>query len=247
MFAKFKTGHFSMTGQAHRLAGLENQDSGLCELREHSVLLAVSDGVSSAEDSKVGSMLLTRAIRRLIVDVEQQLLAFAEKMSPVEFAGRFVAWLNRELQGELTKARWYLGGDEQAASSLSATLLGALITETSLVAFACGDGVIAVNGEMFSVVSPKENCPDLPVYAISALPGVDSRMPLGTIRPIYVGRTAEIDSLVLGTDGVVELLPLLVKGGSLDMEALIARSLAVSSTMVQPKDDHTIVGAFRIS
>ncbi len=253
MFAQFKSGRFSMTGQAHRLAGLESQDSGLCEVRQHSMLLNVSDGVSSAKDSRLGSIVLTRAVHRLVVDVEQQLLEFARKMSPTQFAGQFVAWLNGEVSKELTKAKSYLGGGEPAASSLSATLVGALITEDVVVGYACGDGTMAVNGEVFSIVSPKDNCPDLPIYGVDTSPESDERFPLGKIRLIYVGRTADIDSFMVGTDGVLELLPALARRGvpgsplATDwIESLMSRSLAVSSNSVLPKDDATLVGVWRI-
>jgi hypothetical protein len=253
MFDTFKSAHFSMTGQAHRLAGVESQDSGLCEIREHAVLLNVSDGVSGAEDSRVGSMVVTRAVRGCIVDVEEQLLAFARKSNPIEFAGRFVPWINRELHGELAKAKRYLGGDDRAASSLSATLMSCLLVDAVYVVFGCGDGVFAVNGEIFSVSSPKENCPDLPIYGVGTSPEPDARVPLGQIRALHCGWTKDLDSVMVGTDGVLELLPALARRGSPgspltvdSIESLVARSLAVSSNAVLPKDDATLVGAWRI-
>ena len=78
------------------------------------------------------------------------------------------------------------------------TLVGAVFTPDEVLVFSAGDGLWALNGQVHPLGPFPGNAPPYLAYGLLK-PGAVSLCSLA-LRP-----TAEVDSLVLGTDGVVDL------------------------------------------
>lgn len=69
---KVKAIEYSVIGQNHVMAGLENQDSILTEVLSDEVgFMVLADGVSSADKSKQGSVAATEVIRELCSEISK--------------------------------------------------------------------------------------------------------------------------------------------------------------------------------
>jgi hypothetical protein len=256
MNGQFKTYRFSLSGRTHRLEGSECQDSYVVLQGDRYLLALVSDGVGSSKNSKLGSVLLSQAINRLVGRSERQLIELSESMPPQEFGFRFVAWVNRNLQGEFELLRTMLGserGDGHAERALCATLGGWFLTEKTTIGFGCGDFVFAVNDEIHRAVAGQLNKPNLPIYAAMASEETRRKGRDGNIQLYFALETASVRSAGVGTDGSQEMLPTFFSAKGIDggvdesLMNFVIRSLAVSTIGSAPGDDATFIGLHRIS
>jgi Protein phosphatase 2C len=185
----------TVTGREHVAIGRNNQDAFCWSATPEATVAIVADGCGSGTHSEVGAQvgarLLTEALRacagrfddetpaavleRVRLDVLAQLRVLATAMG-----GRF-----RQVVGE-----YFLF-----------TALGFVVTPRCAVAFGIGDGVVSVNGDLKTLVAP-DNAPPYLGYGL-----VPSSLDEKTL-PFVVHAmlpTAEVESLLVGTDGVGEV------------------------------------------
>lgn len=248
----FRTGCCFITGMSHRMQGRESQDSAVCEQRQKFQLLLVSDGAGSARESKIGSLVITQLVRSLVMEAQDYLVPLSTKKPAAEFGTALVKWLDHKLRQELLPVKEALRSYTEDDSPLAATLLGCFMTSSVTVLFGCGDGCVCVNDEALMASSGHKNQPDLLAYSLDSGPLLRSGKVFGQLRPIFCGPTAEVNSVMLGTDGVEELLPGLPRGleqfgGSAIswVDEFIQRMLDISASGHVPYDDVTAVGAWR--
>lgn len=250
----FESAAFSLPGTSHRKRGAESQDAAVLEKQDSFLFMAVSDGVGSCSESRVGAVTLTQALRKLFVNHHPVLVARAAELTPAIFAGRLAAWVQKELGKEIMQARDYLGHCRRSNQALSATIIGAFACEHAVAIFACGDGVVVVNDAVHVLkCDEKQNKPNLPIYGILDPTESCESQVRGIVRPIFAAPITEVSSIVLGTDGVEELVPFLrretlgASRASSWVEDLFCRSLGLSANGSLPYDDATSVALWRSS
>ena len=179
----------SVIGREHSRAGRNNQDAFCFDSCEQGFAAVVADGCGSGSHSELGA----QAGARQVVASALRLLRDGERVDGSGFLGllreRSLAFL-RELAGSLGR-----GGLQEC---LLFTVVGAVVTPEHTLVFSAGDGVWALNGRVQALGPFPGNAP--PYLAYGLIP--DSLVPF--IRQALVP-TSEVESLLLGTDGVGDL------------------------------------------
>ncbi|HEX6739445.1 MAG TPA: protein phosphatase 2C domain-containing protein [Vicinamibacteria bacterium] len=194
MEAAFELAAGTVTGGDHAALGRANQDALAVWRGADATIAVVADGCGSSRGSEIGARLgarlLAQALRRRRRQLETQPAAAVLEI------------VRRELLGHLRRLAAAVGDDAGAAATVEElflfTLVGAVITGSRALVFAAGDGVIAVNGAV-RVLSFPGNAPPYLGY------GLLREGPAFTVlaeRP-----TAELESLLVATDGLAALLP----------------------------------------
>lgn len=197
----FEVAGGSVLGRNHRLAGKNNQDA-LCCLRAHGYTVAVvCDGCGSGDHNEVGAQIGARLVATsLLRKVRRQ----SVEMTPTDIGALLdttcyaVLKRLRLLAKELgTPLAWTIN------NYLLFTVVGALLTPHSAVFFSLGDGLIVVNEEILELGPFPNNAPPYLSYGLveTSLPPALSGFQVQRTLPI-----AELDSFLIGTDGVSDLI-----------------------------------------
>jgi hypothetical protein len=190
----------SVTGRAHVAAGRNNQDAFYWASDADGLVAVVCDGCSSGPNSEVGAQLGAR----LLVQAAARLLG-----SNLDVADLLQQVGQAVLANLRVLARAMSGDASSFARAVTDcflfTIVGAVITARGATSFSLGDGLVVVNGERTEVGPFPNNEPPYLGYAL--LPGTpdrgaSERVPFTIHRSMPAG---EVQSLLLGTDGVVEL------------------------------------------
>lgn len=167
----------------------------------HGQVLVVSDGSSSAFESKTGSS----AAVRLVLNISQELLALDPLPSPEEFATRLQVELLKRLRAALAPFGG-IDGDitpivEQAYYF---TLMIGVVTADWTAIFNCGDGYYALNGKVEKIDSREGNYPDYIGYLLC------TPIPRGfeTVKIVVkeIIPTDKLRSIFLATDGIAPVI-----------------------------------------
>jgi hypothetical protein len=179
----------SVTGREHSRAGRNNQDAFCVEACAQGVVAVVADGCGSGAHSELGA----QAGARQVVASALRLLREGERVEGNGFLPllreRSLAFL-RELAQSLGKGC--------LQDCLLFTVVGAVVTPEHTLVFSAGDGLWALNGQVRALGPFPGNAP--PYLAYGLIP--DSLVPF---VPQALVPTAEVRSLLLGTDGVGDL------------------------------------------
>jgi hypothetical protein len=179
----------SVIGREHSRAGRNNQDAFCFEGSEQGFVAVVADGCGSGSHSELGA----QAGARQVVASALRLLREGERVEGSGFLGLLregsLAFL-RELACSFGR-----GGVQDC---LLFTVVGAVVTPEHTLVFSAGDGVWALNGQVRPLGPFPGNAP--PYLAYGLLP--DCSVPFA--RQALVP-TSEVESLLLGTDGVGDL------------------------------------------
>lgn len=185
----FELAAASVQGREHARAGRNNQDAFFTRESARGLAAVVADGCGSGSQSELGAQLGARRA------VEGALSLLEEGVSPG--SPLFLARLEADLLGFLAGLARQLGGSA-VGEALLFTLVGAVCTPDEVLVFSAGDGLWALNGEV-NVLGPfPGNAPPYLSYGLLS-PGT-ALLGARALRP-----TAEVDSLVLGTDGAGDL------------------------------------------
>jgi hypothetical protein len=185
----FELAAATVQGREHARAGRNNQDSFFARTSARGLAAVVTDGCGSGSQSELGAQVGAR------LAVEGALALLEEGVGPG--SPLFLARLEAELLGCLAGLARRLG---QAAvgEALLFTVVGAVCTPDEVLVFSAGDGLWALNGEVHDLGPFPGNAPPYLSYGLLS-PGTPL-LGARALRP-----TAEVDSLVLGTDGAGEL------------------------------------------
>ncbi|XXF77839.1 protein phosphatase 2C domain-containing protein [Myxococcaceae bacterium GXIMD 01537] len=179
----------SVTGREHSRAGRNNQDAFCFGACDEGVAAVVADGCGSGSHSELGA----QAGARQVVASALRLLRDGARPEDAGFLGllqeRSLSFL-RDLAGALGKGC--------LQDCLLFTLVGAVVTPSHTLVFSAGDGVWALNGQVHPLGPFPGNAP--PYLAYGLMP--ESLVPL--LRQALVP-TPQVESLLLGTDGVGDL------------------------------------------
>jgi hypothetical protein len=198
--APFEIAGGSVTGRAHFAAVRNNQDAFCWASDADGLVAVVCDGCGSGPHSEVGAQLGSRLLVRAATRLLRSNLEAADLLDQL---GQDVLASLRVLAREMSID----------ASSFSRavtdhflfTIVGVLITARRATLFSLGDGLAIVNGERTQLGPFPNNEPPYLGYAL--LPGARDR---GDSEPVSfeIHRSmaaSELQSLLLGTDGAVEL------------------------------------------
>lgn len=179
----------SVIGREHSRAGRNNQDAFCFDSCEQGFAAVVADGCGSGSHSELGA----QAGARQVVASALRLLRDGERVEGSGFLGLLregsLSFL-RELARSLGK-----GGLQDC---LLFTVVGAVVTPEHTLVFSAGDGVWALNGHVHALGPFPGNAP--PYLSYGLIP--DCSVPFA--RQALVP-TSEVESLLLGTDGVGDL------------------------------------------
>lgn len=180
-------------GAGRLLVGRNNQDACAWRCTGDWTLAVVCDGCSSGIHSEVGAALGARLV---LAGLERRVAGAGAD----GFASR-LADLRHEVLRQLADLSQALGGELATTVSdyLLFTVLGAAVGPEATLLFALGDGVFYVNGDLLRIGPYPGNAPPYLGYALLA-DGSDLDFALVRSLP-----TAEVTSLLVGTDGVLDL------------------------------------------
>jgi hypothetical protein len=190
----------SVAGRAHVAAGRNNQDAFCWASTADGVVAVVCDGCSSGPHSEVGAQLGAR----LLVQAATRLLG-----SNLD-AGDLLQQVGQDVLARLRLLAREMSTDASTFARTVTdhflfTIVGVLITTGGATTFSLGDGLVVLNGERTELGPFPNNEPPYLGYAL--LPsapdrGASAQVPFTIHRSIP---TSDVQSLLLGTDGAVEL------------------------------------------
>jgi hypothetical protein len=181
----------SARGAEHARLHRNNQDGIALFASEELVVAAVTDGCSSGRGSEVGARYAAEWIVRHV----------REDRNP---GGRDPVRLTRDLtECVRSLAHGLRAGGEDARGALHDfflfTFLVAIIEPELTTVFGVGDGAVSINGRLTVLDPGPDNAPDYVAYGVVE---TQAREPVIHHR----GPSADIDSLLIGTDGVGDLI-----------------------------------------
>lgn len=185
----------SVTGTLHRKADKPLQDAFGWRRGPRSLVAVVCDGCGSSPHSEVGARLGARLFCEAI---GAQLDAGLAVDDPL-----VLQRARADVLTELGRLATAMGGtwSDTIADYFLFTVMGAAITGASAVIFGAGDGVYAINGEVHVLDAGPENRPAYIAYGLLSPGSAESELAIHAARP-----TADIESILLGTDGVADIL-----------------------------------------
>src|SRR5262245_24551237 len=190
----------SVTGRAHVAAGRNNQDAFCWASDAVGLVAVVCDGCSSGPHSEVGAQLGSRLLVQAATRMLSSNLDVTDLLAQV---GQDVLARLRVLAREMsTDASSFA---RTVTEHFLFTIVGVLITARDATTFSLGDGLVVINGERTELGPFPNNEPPYLGYAL--LPGAPDP---GASAPVSfeIHRSmaaSEVQSLVLGSDGAVEL------------------------------------------
>jgi hypothetical protein len=178
----------SVVGREHVRLGCGGQDAGLVRVAGDRIVLVVADGCSSSASSEVGARLAAAWLARVLAD---------------EGAGAGIASIRARLIDFVKRIATELAGDGSLAGALNDYFLfgflAAVVDAERAIVLGAGDGVIAVNDAVTAIDPGADNAPDYVAYAL-----LDGER--GALRIHHDGPTCDVRSLVIATDGALDLM-----------------------------------------
>lgn len=191
----------STTGRDHRQGAPSNcQDAYAIHQAARGITALVADGCGSGKHSEVGAKSGVRMATTILHRYLSQGIAPSQRM---------LDQLQYELLSQLRFLATLIDVDnfkQTINDYLLFTLGGIIITEEVALMFAFGDGVGVVNGEV-TVIEPKEG--NLPPYISYALTGTSlTHFDTDSLRFRIIAElpAGELQSFLIGTDGVNAIL-----------------------------------------
>ncbi len=195
MSGPFQIASGSVVGRDHRVVYKNNQDALAVTEYEGLTIMVVADGCSSGLKSEVGAQLGVRLV--------------TEHIARMYASRRAIDWkrLERQVVSQLDVIAQSLGGDyrKTVEDFLLFTLVGAVLTQETATFFACGDGVLLINGQVLALGPYPGNMPPYLAYRL-----LESELRIDprevNLAPVAERPIDSIDSFVLGTDGVDDIV-----------------------------------------
>lgn len=199
----FQVAAGTIIGRNHSepLAAKPNQDAFLHPATEDAIIAIVCDGCSSGTHSEVGAKIGARLIVQAISSYLPRLSGEQPSLNELEAA------LERVREDVLAQIRVLantMGGSftKTVGDYFLFTVIGAIVTPLWTGTFSNGDGVYFVNGEMNTLGPFPGNEPPYFSYAMVQSKFTSQQLMFQVNR---LFSTAQLDSLLVGSDGVADL------------------------------------------
>ncbi len=194
----FELASATVTGREHVRVGRNNQDALAYATRSGALVAVVCDGCGSCPRSELGAQLGARVTLSACLDAlrdDPQLEAPPQLLARVQARTLETLRAVTELVCEPSSARAFVH------DALLFTIVGLLITPTRTLAFAAGDGALAINDELRALGPFPDNSP--PYLGAALLSPEDAAR--GRLRALVSLPTAELRSAMIASDGALEL------------------------------------------
>ncbi|MDR2191228.1 MAG: protein phosphatase 2C domain-containing protein [Candidatus Peribacteria bacterium] len=205
---KFEIAGASVAGTTHVKRGINNQDFFHWLFTEEFVVAIVSDGCGSTKHSEVGSRILSTIFAHCVAE-------YLKRGKKIESEKLFhcAQWWEEIRHDVLARIRLIaqtMGEDWWSVlrDYFLATLVGVVVREDTTCIFSCGDGFFAINGGLQEIGPFEDNKPPYLVYGLTGSEITDSDATLLQIQRNLIIPTSEVHSLMIGTDGVGDLVNL---------------------------------------
>ena len=185
----------SVRGPGHVEDDIPNQDSWAKEvLSDNSLIIAVGDGVGSADSSEIGSEIATNEVCRVLEQFLDSTESFDKSVTQEAFQDAF--------EQAKTAVREKAEDIEKPPSELQTTLLAVVVTPSGTAGAAVGDGgIVCQQGSSYELLVEREMAMvDLAASHIT-YPLVDDEWP-----SYRYGFTKSCDGVVIFSDGVEEFV-----------------------------------------
>ncbi|MDJ0616230.1 MAG: protein phosphatase 2C domain-containing protein [Calothrix sp. MO_192.B10] len=195
---KFELAGGSTIGREHLRLGKNNQDAYHWVSVESTTIAVVCDGCGSGTHSEVGAKIGGRLV------VEAILRNLPQDGLSMDFWRR----VHQDLLDSLGMIAASLGGElvPVVKEYLLFTIVGAVITSQETALFAIGDGVFALNGEVITIPPFPNNAPPYLGYGLITDAVLDMKAVDCQFRVHRQVPTSEVQSILIGTDGVEDLI-----------------------------------------
>ena len=193
----------SVQGREHVRVHKNNQDGFAIAGTGDTIVAAVTDGCSSSKYSEVGARLaaawLARCATTYAVGRSGPERADALGQALIDFIGGVCFQMSP-------------GGmpiDDLLHHYFLFTYLCCVMTREETWIVGQGDGVVSVNGRVRVLDSGPDNAPRYPAYRLadpSRLRGGASTVAAGRPATLFAGATADVETVIIGTDGLTDLI-----------------------------------------
>ncbi|MGK7888603.1 MAG: protein phosphatase 2C domain-containing protein [Leptolyngbyaceae cyanobacterium] len=189
----------SVLGHRHRRKGQNNQDAFGYFQKDETAIAVVCDGCGSAPHSEVGAQLGARLV---LETVHQQIQQSEIHLKDEQFWPTVQARLLIKLEAIATT---FMAPIEVVINHyLLFTIVGVVITPDFTTIFGIGDGVFALNGEVVALGPFPDNAPPYLAYLLAEEP-LKITPGFCDIKVYRQAPTAMVESVMIGSDGVVDL------------------------------------------
>lgn len=212
MFDRFEFAGGSTAGRSHRFAGKNNQDALCCLKLPGCAVAVVCDGCGSGRQSEVGAQLgaplVVQALGRCLTACNE----IACSKSTLEDSGGIgveavLEQVRSDVLEQLLGLARGMGEDVPCVVNdyFLFTVVGVFLTRREAVFFSLGDGLLVINGRLISLGPFPDNAPPYLAYglvpdSLQATPDA-LRFQVQKVMP-----TREVQSFLIGTDGVGDLI-----------------------------------------
>ncbi|MBI4751640.1 MAG: protein phosphatase 2C domain-containing protein [Acidobacteria bacterium] len=204
--ASFEIGYGSVIGRDHTAVSKNCQDAWHCAGNETVLVAVVCDGCGSGKHSEVGAKLGARFLTQEILN--QSTAQDAEILSTLIVSTEFWHTVREATLKQLQAVASALGGSlaQVVSDYLLFTVVGVVVTPLKTVVFSLGDGVYTINGDVKTIGPFPDNMPPYLAYGLvnsSLATSNPDRLhfSIEAVRP-----TAEVQSVLIATDGLEEVL-----------------------------------------
>lgn len=197
----FEVAHGSTRGQTH-VHMLRNNQDAFVAIQQPSVTVAVvSDGCGSGAYSEVGAQLGVRLIAR------ECAIRFADDASDtsIEETLQYIRTITLDHIQSLAHG---MGGTvrEIVDDFFLFTIVGVVVGKRLTFVFGIGDGVYAINGTLYELGPFPDNAPPYLAYGITGSTIATTQPSLLQLQAYAVLHTADVRSVIVGTDGVMDMV-----------------------------------------
>jgi len=207
----------TVIGRDHRVAGKNNQDAFCCLVSDELIVAVVCDGCGSSPHSEVGAKIGARLIA---TELQNSLSGFSDQCRPIrkddwEFLLSCV--YSKPFLNQIETLAFGMAGHQTDRDTeffrvilnyFLFTVVGFVINPESTIVFSAGDGIFGINfqsGGILRVLGPfPGNAPPYPAYSLIGSAVVSDPKLLG-FKLQAVDLTRDIESLIIGTDGTIDL------------------------------------------
>ena len=185
-------------GSKNLLIGKNNQDALNCVKSSDCIIAVVSDGCGSSSQSEIGSQMVCEWVCKLIPEYLNSGYEINE-MWPN---------LKNDIIANIKTIAQNMSGNfiDNIMEKFLFTILGCIITPENVFIFSVGDGVYFINDKIYNLGPFPHNAP--PFIAYDCIPStLFMNGPIENLDfNIQIYDTDSVESILIGTDGVLDLI-----------------------------------------
>ncbi|MFH1523259.1 MAG: protein phosphatase 2C domain-containing protein [Patescibacteria group bacterium] len=206
---KFNIVGGSIIGKVHKEAGKNNHDAYNWIENDEFTAAIVCDGCGSGQHSEVGAKIGSRLV---VEEIARNYRLFKNAID----LGKVDSFLERVQKNVLARIRLLaleMGGSLSKTINdyFLFTVVGALIVENHTVLFSVGDGLVIINSETIKLGPFPNNEPPYLAYGLVESSLASKEPGLLKIKILKGMPTEDVNSILIGTDGVNDFLDLAEK------------------------------------